>query len=528
MEALALRGDDVIPLESLGMLAANPTPGEVAVATFSSATDAPWWQKMLSLELELDDFAVGANQHRGALVFSSVEDPKVNESVRWIVWAFGTGSRYLERSALEPRFGVITALNRIVGEGGHRVLLRKIQYRQEGAFRQRVGHVANTDIPLGGFRMDELRDLLGAVGGRPSDDETQVFGSRGYVFRASIPTLLESVRAEATEVISLYRQEKYRAHFGFVDHFLPVDEPDLIASLEKVLVEDIRGEGDNVDFVYPDDLLDFNDERDIELIALPGERTANANLKSVTTHTIRRVVDKRPDDGLEQRLRFLDSDGQVVGIAPIRDCLAAELRLGNERFYLADGTFYEVDEEFLASLDAYLDTVPTWEHQLPRYQGGPERAWTQVAPADQFAILDGRLIRPPNRTPFEPADLVHRTGALIHAKRKGRSSALSYLFVQASMSCQMLGEPDVVADLRAMIDEHAPAQIRASITTALGALDQTRPDLPVVLAILGDWKDKSVSSLPLIAKIELRATVRTIEQLGFRPQIALVQLATHV
>lgn len=92
----------------------------------------------------------------------------------------------------------------------------------------------------------------------------------------------------------------------------------------------------------------------------------------------------------------------------------------------------------------------------------------------------------------------------------------------------MLGEPDVVADLRAMIDEHAPAQIRASITTALGALDQTRPDLPVVLAILGDWKDKSVSSLPLIAKIELRATVRTIEQLGFRPQIALVQLATHV
>lgn len=524
-EAFALSGDAVTPMDSLGSLSGTPAPHEVAVATFSSTTGPQWWQKMLGEELGLDNFAVGANEHRGALVFSSVEDPKVSESVRWIVWAFGTGGRYLERAALEPRFGVITALNRIVGEGGHQFLLRKIQYRQEGAFRQRVGHVANTDIPLGGFRMDELRDLLGAVGGRPSDDETQVFGSRGYVFRTTIEALLDSARAESKKVVSLYREERYRVHFAFVDHYFPVDDPDLTASLEKVLVEDILGGGDNVDFVYPDDLLDFNDERDIELIALPGEQRTNASLKNATIHTVRRLIEQNPDDGLDQTLRFLDSDGEQVGTASVRDCLSAELRVGNERFYLADGSFYDVDQQFLADLDEYLDAVPGWDDGLPPYVGGHERVWTEAASADRFAVLDGMLITPPNRTPFEPADLVHRTGALIYAKRKGRSSALSYLFVQASVSCQMLGEPDVVRELRTLIDENAPDQIRASITEALAALDQTRPDLPVVLAILGDWRNKSVSSLPLIAKIELRATIRTVVQLGFRPHLALVPLA---
>jgi uncharacterized protein (TIGR04141 family) len=351
-----------------------------------------------------------------------------------------------------------------------------------------------------------------------------VFGSRGYVFRTAIQTLLESARSEASAVISVYREDRYRTHFAFVDHYFPVDDPELVDSLKKTLVEDILDGTDNVDFVYPDDLLDFNDARDIEFVALPGERRTSGSLKSVTTHTIRRLIEQHPDDGLGQTLRFLDSDRELVAPASIEECLAAELHLGNERFYLADGTFYEVDQQFLTALDEYLDAIPIRGENLPPYVGGPERDWIQSAPPDGFAILDRQLIRPPNRTPFQAADLIHRTGALVHAKRKGRSSALSYLFVQASMSCEMLGEPGVVAELKTMIDKFAPDQVRSAIAGALSALDQTRPDLPLVLAILGDWKDKAVSSLPLIAKIELRATVRTIEQLGFRPHLALVPL----
>jgi hypothetical protein len=60
-----------------------------------------------------------------------------------------------------------------------------------------------------------------------------------------------------------------------------------------------------------------------------------------------------------------------------------------------------------------------------------ECEWNRSVAANQpadFVSLDTELVRLDGESPFEGADLVHRSGALVHVKRKGRSSALSYLF----------------------------------------------------------------------------------------------------
>lgn len=506
----------------------SPTPGEAVVVTFSDMSGAPWWQDLLATEIDLPDFAVGPLPTRGAVVFCSVNDLETSESRRWIAWTFGSGSRYLDRSSLEPRFGVISALNRLIGEDNNEALLRKLQYRQQGAYRQRVGHVASSDTPIGGFRIDRIHDLLVAAGGKPPDDDAQVFGSRNLVYRTDIPALIETVRDESPEVMALYREDRYRTHFGFIDNYIPVDDRELTAELGSVLIEDILDERDTVDVAYPDDLVDFNDERAIEFVLFPNERLSQASRKVLTVDMVRRLIIDNPEQGLDAELRFVDADRYSLGTVPLQDCLAAEVSADGERYYLAVGTYYHVSAEFIDRIDEEIADIPTWDVPLPRYDGGREDEWTHAAAeAGEFIVLDGTRIYLPGETPFEPADLIHTSGAMLHVKRKGRSSALSYLFVQASTSAQLLSDPDAATKLRDLVDERGSGSLRSSVKEALVALDQTRPDLEIVLTILGDWHQRTIRNVPLIAKLELQATTQVIRQRGFRPHLSLVPLVSR-
>jgi uncharacterized protein (TIGR04141 family) len=528
--AYRLQGEALRRLPSLEAAdIANPDPDEIVVVTASSTLGPPWWQELLAEELNQPDFALGALPTRGAIVFCAAEDPLLPQTPRWLAWTFGTGSRYLDRRRLEPRFGVISALNRIIGEGSEQALLRKLQYREQGAYRQRVGHIASSDIPLSGFRMDQVRDLIAAAGGKSQGDDTQVFGGRNLIFRTDIPELLDTVRAESPRAMSSYREERYRTHFGFIDNYVPIDDQQLIAQLESKLMEEILENRDTVDFVYPDDLLDFNDERAIEFVLLSQERLDQASRKVLTIDSIHSRLVSDPGKGLDMELRFVDADRNLVGRVRLRDSLSAELRLGDDRYYLADGTYYDVNSEFIDRVDQDLELIPHWEISLPAYQGEREDEWIRRAAASgDFAVLDGELISLPGRTPFEGADLIHSSGAMLHVKRRSRSSALSYLFVQASVSSQLLGEvPDAVMQLRDLVERLAPSRIQRSIADALLALDRSRPDLKIVHCILGDWERCSITALPLIAKLELQATTRGIRQRGFHPHIALVPLRSR-
>jgi uncharacterized protein (TIGR04141 family) len=142
----------------------------------------------------------------------------------------------------------------------------------------------------------------------------------------------------------------------------------------------------------------------------------------------------------------------------------------------------------------------------------------------EFVCVDGRLIKLEGETPFEAADLVHVSGAMVHAKRKGRSSALSYMMVQARRSCQIL--PVVGAarqQLEGFVRERASTgKVAGRVIASLHKLEKTPPDLDVVLLILGRKPPRGLLGLPLLAKLELSETARQIGQLGFRLSVAQV------
>lgn len=235
------------------------------------------------------------------------------------------------------------------------------------------------------------------------------------------------------------------------------------------------------------------------------------------------------EDGMNVSLRFADADHNPVDSVPLKDCLTADLRFENERYCLVDGTYFQVSEEFIRRIDDEISTVPLWDGVLPSYRGRREDVWiAETASETGYAVLDGTRIYLPGRSPFEPADLMTESGSLIHAKRKGRSRALSYLFAQASVSSQLLSEaPEAVEQLRMLVDENAAPDRKDVFLGALEALDRSRPDLDVVLAVLGPAPGSDVRSFPLIAKLEFHAAVRSIRQSGFTPHVALVPLRSQ-
>lgn len=141
------------------------TPDAIVVTLISRPSSPPAWETLIAEIFKPEGFAPAYSQALGAIVYLRVRDPSgPSGPLRWACWAFGSASRSLLRGCLEPRFGLFAALNRIAraDEGG----LRQLEYRSFGAYRQRTGHTAGRDTPLGGFRIDPLIDLLSGVGGR--------------------------------------------------------------------------------------------------------------------------------------------------------------------------------------------------------------------------------------------------------------------------------------------------------------------------------------------------------------------------
>jgi uncharacterized protein (TIGR04141 family) len=513
-------------------------PGDVVVALTDRPSAIPPWQLFIREELSVPGFG-GQGRALGAAVFCAAEDP-LDDSLRWVAYSFGYASHAIRRRAVEPRFGLTVALNRIAAaqsaEDDPRLhgLLRQAAYRARGPYSYQAGYRAARDTPLESFRMDRLADLLSAAGGRvgSTDHPDQVFGARSLKTRDQVGAVVDLLDLANAAIVD-FRAEHYRENFGFVDHMVPVYDEDLEDRLRQQLYDDVLANQDNVDVLLPDDLVPFEDERSICFIVRPGEREASAYDLVLTVEMVAAMIRNDGNEALDRVLRFTDSERAVIARAPIIDCLAAELELDGVHYVSYDGDFYSVDADLLARVESALEDVAIVDLGLPCYGGGTEAAWNKSVARcqpERFIVLDGEFIRLTNETPFEACDLLDVSGSLIHAKRKARSSSMSHLFVQAERSSELLLDVGEARDqMRAAV---VAAANEASVDPAAAAsvvdsLAERDHGLSVVLALLGDWHRRSLVNLPLLAKMSLVSSITALRRIGFMPGVALVPLCSR-
>lgn len=508
----------------------TPTaPGDVVLTLFSRPSAPAPWEALISDVFSPPDFSPVHSQSLGAIVFLQVKDPTDGEGAfRWLGWAFGSGSRSIRRGAVEPRFGLLVVLNRIAraDEGG----IRQLEYRSFGAYRQRTGHTAGRDTPIDGFRIDPVMDLLSGIGGgQGPGSDAQLFGGRPLRLRTLVEGL-GSLRALGQAAMEDFRDDSYAVgEFAFVEDFLPVEDEGELNALRIRLAELLSNDSDRVDAFFPDDLIGYEDPQTIHYVLLPGERAKKPSRVTLTLSNLATALGDAGEMGLDRSLRFLDPLGELAASATVLECLSADFTLKGTRYVVSDGDFYRVKPGFVDAIDESLARIPPSPISFPAYGSGDEAVWLQQTAADlgeQFVCMDGQLVKLQGETPFEAADLVHVSGALVHAKRKGRSSALSYLMVQARRSCQILSTvKEARVQLQELVKESGASKKTASTTIAsLKRLAQTPPELDVVLVILGQRSSRGLFALPLLAKLELAETTRQIGQLGFKLSVEQVGL----
>lgn len=539
-----------IPIRELDLVDAA-VDGDVFIMTFRRPGASPAWKTFLARSIE---YTVGrAADTEGAIIFCAVADQDgLSNSIRWIAWTFGNGSRILARQSSDPRFGLLVALNLIVpidpndahaaepqvpSQRNRSPQFSDLRYRTTALYFQKAGHRASRGIPIEGFRVDKSTDLVAAVGGATERSilSTSVLGGRSLRFRTdieSINTLYEFSHA----TLSTSHSDEYRQTLSWIDNIRLIDDVSRIVQLKEELVQLLRDDpvSSNVDAILPDDLIEIDDTRVIKYILYPRERKSNAatqnmSIDRIAVHVRQAAETVEAVQMLEQSLRFISDSDEEVGQATILECICADFisPSDGDQYVVYDGDFYKVDAKFLAQIDAQIAQIPGSSIAFPAYRAETEPdylARIDNEASDRFVVLDRCLIRLEGESGIEASDLVHHDGAMIHVKRKGKSSTLSHLFLQAANSCEVLRRSgEARAKLANFVRERAHATKLAEAINATHATSLPhRGEIEVAIAFLGNWRERSVYALPLFSRISLIHEARRMEALGYRPTIALI------
>ena len=521
-------------------------PGDMIVAIHERPRGLPGWQEFLQENFNV--FGIDApSASLGAIVFCAMTDGESSDSVRWVAWVFGACSRICRRAASDPRFGLTVTLNTLAAElleasnavetlvrfDNLKPRLNMLKYKTTAPYFQQTGHQASRDIPVDGFRVDRYSDLVSAVGGSTTDSLFHhLSGGRSLQFKREIRHV-DDFTSLSIEILARSNLSGYKEVFGWIDNISPVEDPQGIADLRRFLVKDLLRDPmpRTVDIMIPDDLPELGSGSAIQYILMPHRQRRNACDLVLTPEMIARLVAGAvPEDRdlvLDQDLRFLDASKQEITSATVLECLCADLRIGAEQYILYDGNFYRVDPDFIRYVDDAISAIESSDLEFPPYRGGTEPAYNlriKENLADRFVVVDGELIRLPGQTGIEPCDLVGPEGQLVHVKRKGRSSVLSHLFSQAVNSCKMLKvSDDARKQFTGIIGECSGSpELAEEVIAALASLNSKENGIEVVFAFLGSWRGRSVRSLPLFSRIALSQAVESINLMGYRARVKLI------
>jgi uncharacterized protein (TIGR04141 family) len=213
-----------------------------------------------------------------------------------------------------------------------------------------------------------------------------------------------------------------------------------------------------------------------------GPRTPSDGVPSV--ETLRAAIN--PSNVLESLKRnriqlFSDPDCENVMSTdiPLRKWVAFETTLDGRRYFLHDGLWYLMDEDYASQLRVRVREIfnRSWNTTLPpwEYKDGKKVDESKYNKAAAEAIgglnLDCQLIRTTqNKHGFEASDILAPDGAMIHVKKADASAPLSHLFAQGHNSAHSL-----------MYDNEAREKFRELVASKGGDPDRVPNKPPTVV-----------------------------------------------
>lgn len=452
----------------------------------------------------------------------------VKASNRLFAVTFGYGKGLLKQELIESRFGLKVVLNRVDPEN-----LRSVDAKSlDGS----LGH-KREQLPalssLTNFGIDIEKDFLRAVTGLSKEESIGVTISGSESFCASVGVDLSNMGSLLDKLLVAYLANDYKENFEFIDNISEAPRS-LVNDLDEKLIERIRiGETEGIWLAAPD-IIDWEDSgrfsfggnggpyEDVYLEAFMADRVRDQSRIKVAKLKSEHVI-----------LLNAEETGTLKRWT-IYKCLYADIENGDKHFVLSDGKWFEVEANYIQRVKAYLDqSLDDITIDLPVYESEQmavadstglkgEAQYNALAANEKgYTLLDKKtIIHGEANSKIELCDL-YDPNLFIHIKRYTRSSGLSHLFNQGSVSANLL-----------MSDKDFRAKAVRQVIDCGGIFENAddRPDPKDITVLFGIVSaSQGQLKLPFFSQVALKNTVQFMKNSLQIGKVGLVKIqATKV
>ena len=376
------------------------------------------------------------------------------------------------------------------------------------------------------FGLDVSRALLRGVTGEADEHDifTRITGS------TPVQVTTELAFADLGEIISdvleAYSDEVYQEHFPWVDNVREVDLA-MHSELDQRLIAAINAGDLAGTYLSAPEIVDwerihrFSYTHAGDILYL--ELSLTDYLQVLEEHDIDVDIDALK----RHRVRVqYDGDDALYNKWSVYECLVCETTLGNRRFVLLDGLWFEIAPHYAAAVSNYVTSITTHDIPFPNSpegQGEDEyNAAVEAEDVQNFALLDREMFTPTEAaTPIEFCDLFSAAGHLIHVKKRSSSGTLSHLFSQGSVSSDLFLQDE---QLRIAVRQRLNELGKPALADLIPNNRPNSSEYEVVYAVIappihGVWPP----ALPFFSSVNLMHHAKRVQNLGFKISLQYVR-----
>ncbi|MFC7326229.1 TIGR04141 family sporadically distributed protein [Marinactinospora rubrisoli] len=328
--------------------------------------------------------------------------------------------------------------------------------------------------------------------------------------------LVSDIRA----IAQVLRAEAPAPGLEFVEQVVPVRDSDLLARLEDTL-DDLLGQAPDgrVGVAVPADHWDDYTTARAFRVKI-NSRVAGS---STDDFSLSYVLDRARVQRRGCRLTAL-RNGTVtlyrhsraertdeIWSSSVLRWIETEVRLGSRRFFLMDGAWYEIDQEYLKVIRSHVERLIPDSPSVdlpPWVLGDKECTYNKSVPLQRpgYLCFDRDNVRTAlhRGNGVEICDLLSPDNVLVMVKRAKGSDALSHLFGQALVAVQTLqNSPEAMQQFTEKV---------AVARKEHGRPQSFQPTKVVFAILLKDGADLTADSLFPFSQVTLVQTAKTLAQ----------------
>ena len=341
-------------------------PWSARMYLWKGETRRPSWVGFLEDGFGGDPIAVAGSAQDCAVVVVKV----LFRVERMYAIPFGLSGRFrIRRDVVDPRYGLRVALNLLyqgdttADELNAAPRVHQVESKTVAANTMRTIRQANRRTDFEDFDLNPDTDQLSGITGQPRDGglARRVRGTDSL--RVARRTSFDQLGDLCRNVARAHERSDYRRRFPFVDQRQGITDPSKIAGLTDQLRASLRLDPSAWAFSVPG-------VHDYDLVAAVRVTTPFGTTEDLIDPTTSEIADLVGVDDLVEHLptihvETIDGSGNVTDRWSMRDCLDGQIVASGDTFLLEEGTFYQIEPDYLAQLDQDVDAIPDSSVVLP-------------------------------------------------------------------------------------------------------------------------------------------------------------------